>query len=321
MIVVTGAAGFIGSNLIKGLNALGITDILAVDDLTDGKKYRNLAVVQYRDYIDYQDFLKKISMDDAFESDIQAVFHQGACSDTTEWNGQYMMKNNYDYSKSVLHYCLQKKISFIYASSAAVYGAKEDFDDRDLNQLPLNVYGYSKWKFDEYVQPYLKKATSQIAGFRYFNVYGPHENHKGKMASVAFHLMHQLQDKGVVKLFASYDGYGDGEHERDFIFIDDVVKVNLWFYKHPEKKGIFNCGTGQARCFNDIAKKLIALNGAGELEYMPFPESLKGAYQSFTQANLTALRAVGFQEAFTSLENGLEKYFEWFHGAGKFHLK
>ena len=320
MIVVTGAAGFIGSNLIKGLNALGITDILAVDDLTDGKKYRNLAVVQYRDYMDYLDFLKKISEDAAFESNIQAVFHQGACSDTTEWNGQYMMKNNYEYSKSILHYCLQKKIPFIYASSAAVYGAKNNFDDRDPHQLPLNVYGYSKWKFDEYVQPYLKNATSQIVGFRYFNVYGPHENHKGKMASVAFHLMNQLQDTGVVRLFASYGGYGDGEHERDFIFIDDVVKINLWFYKNPEKKGIFNCGTGQARCFNDIAKKLMALNGSGKLEYMAFPESLKGAYQSFTQANLTALREAGFQDVFTSLEEGLEKYFEWFQGAGKFHL-
>ncbi|OGT40945.1 MAG: ADP-glyceromanno-heptose 6-epimerase [Gammaproteobacteria bacterium RIFCSPHIGHO2_12_FULL_40_19] len=319
MIVVTGAAGFIGSNLIKGLNQLGITDILAVDDLTDGKKYRNLAVVQYRDYMDRHDFLKKISQDESFESVIQAVFHQGACSDTTEWNGEFMMKNNYDYSKSVLHYCLQKKIPFIYASSAAVYGAVERFDDRDAHQLPLNVYGYSKWKFDEYVQPYLKHATSQIVGFRYFNVYGPHENHKGKMASVAFHLMNQLKDNGIVKLFASYGGYGDGEHQRDFIFIDDVVKVNLWFYKHPEKKGIFNCGTGQARCFNDIAKKLIQLNGSGKLEYMAFPESLKGAYQSFTQANLTSLREAGFHEALTSLEEGLENYFQWFQGAGRFH--
>lgn len=319
MIVVTGAAGFIGSNIIRGLNKIGITDILAVDDLTEGKKYRNLAVVQYRDYMDYQDFLSKIDQDDDFESEIKAIFHQGACSDTMEWNGQYMMKNNYAYSKSLLHYCLKESIPFIYASSAAVYGAKNNFDDQDKAQLPLNVYGYSKWKFDEYVQPYLKNAKSQIVGFRYFNVYGPHENHKGKMASVAFHLMNQLENNGVVKLFSSYGGYGDGAHERDFVFIDDVVKLNLWFYQNPTKKGIFNCGTGEARCFNAIAKKLIALKGSGTVEYIPFPDSLKGAYQCFTQADLNALRACGFADAFTTLEAGLEKYFEWFHGAGVFH--
>lgn len=318
MIVVTGAAGFIGSNIIKGLNRLGITDILAVDDLTDGKKYRNLAVVQYCDYVDYRDFLDAI-VNDAFPVDIQAIFHQGACSDTMEWNGEYMMENNYEYSKTLLHYCLEKKIQFIYASSAAVYGAKNNFDDRDPHQLPLNVYGYSKWKFDEYVQPYLKDSQSQVVGFRYFNVYGPHENHKGRMASVAFHLMSQLEGSGVVKLFSSYGGYGDGAHERDFIFVEDVVKVNLWFYQHPEKSGVFNCGTGVARSFNDIAKTLIALNGSGKLEYIPFPDSLKGAYQSFTQASLIALREVGYQESFTTLEDGLKQYFDWFHGDGKFH--
>lgn len=321
MIIVTGAAGFIGSNLIKGLNKLGITDIVAVDDLTNGKKYRNLAVVNYADYLDYQDFLKIITEEHSTHThtDIQVIFHQGACSDTTQWNGQYMMKNNYDYSKSVLHYCLQKEIPFIYASSAAVYGVSNNFDDRNPNQLPLNMYGYSKWKFDGYVQPYLNNASSQIVGLRYFNVYGPHENHKGNMASVAFHLMNQLQKVGTVKLFSSYGGYGDGAHERDFIFVDDVVNVILWFYKNPEKKGIFNCGTGLARSFNDVAKRLIALNGSGKLDYIPFPDSLKGAYQCFTQANLTALRAMGFDHPFTTLENGLEKYFQWFHGDGKFH--
>lgn len=320
MIIVTGAAGFIGSNLIKGLNKLGITEILAVDDLTDGKKYRNLAVVQYHDYMDYREFLSMLKDNAVFEFPIEAIFHQGACSETTEWNGEYMMRNNYDYSKTVLHYCLDREIPFIYASSAAVYGAKNNFDDRDWAQLPLNVYGYSKWKFDEYVQPYLKTASCQIVGLRYFNVYGPHENHKGKMASVAFHLMNQLKDTGTVKLFSSYGGYGDGEHERDFIFVEDVVNVNLWFYKNPTKKGIFNCGTGQARCFNDIAKKIIALNdGVGELAYIPFPDGLKGAYQSFTQANLSLLRETGFSDDFTTLEVGLEKYFDWYHGAGKFH--
>lgn len=319
MIVVTGAAGFIGSNIIKGLNQIGITDILAVDDLTDGKKYRNLAVVKYADYMDYRDFLKMITDTDTDAEIFTAIFHQGACSDTTEWNGEYMMQNNYAYSKSVLHFCLAKKIPFIYASSAAVYGAKDNFDDQDWQQLPLNVYGYSKWKFDEYVRPYLNNTTSQIVGLRYFNVYGPHENHKGKMASVAFHLMNQLDTHNTVKLFSRYGGYGDGEHERDFIFVDDIVKLNLWFYRNPLKSGIFNAGAGQARCFNDIAKKLIALNGGGKLEYVPFPETLKGAYQSFTQANNRALRAIGYDENFTSLENGLAQYFEWFRGEGKYH--
>lgn len=316
MMVVTGAAGFIGSNIIKGLNQLGIRDILAVDDLTDGKKYRNLAVVQYADYLDYRDFLKMIS-ENQVSYPIQTIFHQGACSDTMEWNGAFMMKNNYEYSKILLHYCLAKKIPFIYASSAAVYGAHNDFDDQHWQQLPLNVYGYSKWKFDQYVKPYLKTAESQIVGLRYFNAYGPYENHKGKMASVAFHLINQLKNTGTVKLFSSYGGYGDGEHARDFIFVDDVVRVNLWFYQHPEKRGIFNCGTGAARSFNDVAKTLIALNGSGKLEYIPFPDSLKGSYQCFTQANLQALRAIGFQAGFTTLETGLEKYFLWFQGEGK----
>lgn len=319
MIIVTGAAGFIGSNIIKGLNRLGRTDILAVGDLTDGKKYRNLAVVEYQDYMDYQAFIECIEDDVDFGVKIDAIFHEGACSDTTEWDGCYMMENNYEYSKSLLHYCLPRKIPFIYASSAAVYGAKETFDDQDKYQLPLNVYGYSKWKFDQYIQSYLESADSQIVGFRYFNVYGPHENHKGKMASVAFHLMNQLQETGQVKLFSSYGGYDDGAHERDFVFIDDVVAVNLWFFQHPEKRGIYNLGTGKARAFNDIANTLIDLNKAGELTYIPFPESLKGAYQCYTQANITALRASGYEAPFHSLEQGLEKYFHWFHGEGKFH--
>lgn len=321
MIIVTGAAGFIGSNIIRGLNQIGITNILAVDDLTDGRKYRNLAVANFSDYMDFKDFLHYIEHNKKFsDQKIEAIFHEGACSDTTEWNGAYMMKNNYEFSKIVLHYCLDYQIQFIYASSAAVYGANTDFNDQDLHQLPLNVYGYSKWKFDQYVQPYLnlKNLASQIVGLRYFNVYGPHENHKNKMASVAFHLMNQLENGITVKLFSGCDGYGDGEQERDFIYIDDVVNMNLWFLKHPKKSGIFNCGTGKARSFNAIAKKLIQLNNSGKLEYIPFPDNLKGAYQSFTQANLTALRAAGFHDEFSSLESGLEKYFNWFQGAGQF---
>lgn len=320
MIIVTGAAGFIGSNIIKGLNARGITDILAVGDLSDGKKYKNLSMVTYRDYMDYEEFLAKVIAGGAFESKVEAVFHEGACSDTMEWDGRYMMKNNFTYSKHLLHYCLERKIPFLYASSAAVYGGSTVFDDNATEQYPLNVYGYSKWQFDQYVQPFLRTAESQIVGFRYFNVFGPHEHHKGRMASVAFHLMNQLKDKGVVKLFGAYGGYSDGAHERDFVFVDDVVAVNLWFYEHGDQSGIFNLGTGKARPFQAIADKLIALNGSGTIEYIPFPDALKGAYQCYTQANINKLRDAGCDVVFHSLEDGLENYFNWFHGKGQFFL-
>lgn len=312
MIVVTGASGFIGSNIIKGLNKRGITNILAVGDLTEGRKFKNLAVCHYADYMDYMDFLDHIKMGDEFAEPIEAVFHEGACSTTTEWDGRYMMKNNYEYTKDLFHYCYRLKIPFLYASSAAVYGESLEFDDQDWNQRPLNVYGYSKWKFDEYVKPYIEKGESQIVGFRYFNVYGPHEQHKGGMASVAFHLMNQIRDTGNVKLFEGSHGYEAGEQRRDFVFIDDVVNVNLWFMDHPQQSGIFNLGTGQARAFNDIANTILKLHGSGSLEYIPFPEKLKNAYQAYTQANISALRAAGYTAEFTPLEQGVEAYYQWY---------
>ncbi len=315
MIIVTGAAGFIGSNLIKGLNAAGYDNVLAVDELTDGHKFQNLAAVNCMDYQDCEDFLTKIQNKSAFPEKIDAIFHQGACSVTTEWNGRYMMHNNYEYSKHLLHYCLEQKIPFIYASSAAVYGASTVFNDRAPQQLPINVYGYSKWQFDRYMLR--QSMQSQVVGLRYFNVYGPHEQHKGSMASVAFHFMNQLKTGDEVKLFAGAEDYKDGEQLRDFIFIDDIVKVNLWFLQNshlPQARGIFNVGTGKARTFNDLAKKLIQLKGKGKIRYVPFPEHLKGAYQSFTQADLTSLRRIGYDQPFTSLEEGLESYYNSFHG-------
>ncbi|PHQ80779.1 MAG: ADP-glyceromanno-heptose 6-epimerase [Coxiella sp. (in: Bacteria)] len=312
MIVVTGASGFIGSNIIKGLNKRGITNILAVGDLTQGHKFKNLAVCDYDDYMDFQDFLVKINAGDAFYESIEAVFHEGACSTTTEWDGRYMMKNNYEYTKQLFHYCLNRKIQFFYASSAAVYGDSKEFDDQDWQQRPLNVYGYSKWKFDEYVKPYLKTAESQIVGFRYFNVYGPHEQHKGGMASVAFHLMNQIRDHGEVTLFEGSHGYDAGEQRRDFVFIDDVVAVNLWFLDHPDKSGIFNLGTGTARPFNDIAKTILAMHGSGTLSYIPFPAHLKNAYQAYTQANINSLRETGCDVEFTPLEKGVAHYYKWY---------
>lgn len=310
MIIVTGAAGFIGSNVVKGLNAIGRTDILVVDDLTDGRKYRNLAVSKFSDYLDYEDFIHRIIADQPFDKKIDAIFHEGACSVTTEWDGRYMMRNNYDYSKHLLKYCGRHKIPFIYASSAAVYGGSHQFKESSQQELPLNVYGYSKWLFDQYMLKMLPRLKSQVVGLRYFNVYGPHEEHKGTMASVAYHFMNQLRDTGVVKLFEGCDGYGNGEQLRDFISVDDIVKVNLWFLENPRVSGIFNVGTGRARSFNDLAKTLIQLHGAGEIQYISFPDKLKGAYQSFTQADITALRNAGYSDEFLSLEEGLRRYYE-----------
>lgn len=312
MIVVTGAAGFIGSNLILGLNKMGITNILAVGDLSDGHKFVNLAAGEYRDYMDYEDFLAQIEANKPFAEPIEAIFHQGACSATTEWNGRYMMKVNYEYSKKLLHYCLDHKVQFIYASSAAVYGANQKFNEADKKQQPLNVYGYSKWQFDQYVLRYLSATESQIVGLRYFNVYGPREQHKGGMASVAFHLMNQLHDHDEVKLFEGSHGYADGEQRRDFIYVGDVVDVNLWFYQHANKSGIFNLGTGQAKPFNDIAKYLLKHHGSGHLTYIPFPDKLKNAYQAYTQANISQLREVGYAAEFTSLKDGLCQYYDWY---------
>ena len=313
MIVVTGAAGFIGCNLMLGLNAQGRTDIIAVDDLTDGHKFKNLAAAQYADYMDQDDFIHQILSGEPFEKPIDAIFHQGACSTTTEWNGHYMMKNNYDYPKILLNYATQHQIPFIYASSAAVYGADTTFcDDDDTMQQPLNVYGYSKWMFDCYVKQRWQSFTAPVVGLRYFNVFGPHENHKGSMASVAFHLMSQLRDNNTVKLFEGHDGYDNGEQRRDFVYIKDVVAVNLWCWQN-NISGIYNCGTGVSRTFNDIATTLISLNNSGSLQYIPFPEHLKGAYQSFTQANMARLHQAGYQAPMTTLEQGLEQYYDWFH--------
>lgn len=312
MIIVTGAAGFVGSNILKGLNQQGQTDIIAVDDLTDGHKYRNLAASQFADYIDYQDFLELIKKDHKFPQKIEAILHNGACSTTTEWDGRYMMRNNYDYSKELLHYCLRHKTPLIYASSAAVYGASTVFDDTAHVQFPLNVYGYSKWQFDCYAEPWLNSSASQIVGLRYFNVYGPHEAHKGSMASVAFHFMNQLHQNSEVKLFEGSGGYGDGEQVRDFVCVDDVVRINLWFLEKTKIKGIFNLGTGKARSFNAVAKHLLHLHGKGQIKYIPFPAHLKDAYQSYTQADIRKLRAAGYTQEFDTLEAGLEKYYRWY---------
>ena len=308
MIIVTGGAGFIGSNLVHALNARGVADILVVDDLTDGPKFANIAAAAIRDYEHYERFLELIERDRLGENRIEAIFHQGACSDTTEWNGKYMMEINYRYSRVLFEYAAARGIPFFYASSAAVYGAGRRFEEAPENEDPINFYGYSKTLFDRYVRRRLASVRSPVAGFRYFNVYGPREQHKGRMASVAWHFRGQILREGRCRLFAGTGGYGDGEQRRDFVYVDDVVAVNLWFLDHGGHSGIYNVGTGRSQSFNDVARAVIAHQGRGRIEYIPFPEDLAGRYQSFTEADLARLRGAGCDVRFRPVESGVAAY-------------
>ncbi len=308
MIVVTGGAGFIGSQLVAGLNKIGIEDILVVDDLTDGKKFENLVANKIADYIDKEDFRYLITERDQLCDEIEYVFHQGACSTTTEWDGQYMMDNNYTYSKELLHYCLERSIPFIYASSASVYGVNTKFSEEPDNELPVNVYGYSKLLFDNYVRKLRADIKSQVVGLRYFNVFGSGEAHKKNMASVICHFNNQIKETGELKLFEGSHGYADGEQLRDFIFVDDVVNINLWMMEHAEVSDIFNVGTGKANSFNNVANLVVDWHEKGSIKYVPFPDALKGSYQSFTEANLSKLRSIGCEYEFTSLKEGVNSY-------------
>lgn len=310
MIVVTGGAGMIGSNLVAALNAAGRDDILVVDDLTDGTKFRNIADLAIADYEDKDDFLARIEAGAA--DPFEVVFHQGACSSTTEWDGRYMMRDNYAYSKTLMEFCLERAIPFVYASSAAVYGGGSVFAETRENELPLNVYGYSKKLFDDYVRRTVlsRDNHSPVVGLRYFNVYGPREAHKGSMASVAFHLFGQLGRGENPKLFGAHDGYGPGEQSRDFIHVADVADVALWCWRRG-LSGIFNCGTGRAEPFKTIAETVIDTLGRGEIEYVDFPDHLKGRYQSFTQADMSRLRAAGYNGDFRDVATGVRDYVEW----------
>jgi ADP-L-glycero-D-manno-heptose 6-epimerase len=310
MIIVTGGAGFIGSNLVRALAERGRSDVVVVDDLSDGHKFVNIADLNIADYLDKDDFIDRLSADKKFASEITAILHQGACSETTEWDGRYMMRNNYSYSQKLLRHCLLNKTQFIYASSAAVYGGSKEFVEDPLFENPLNVYGYSKIQFDRYVRRVAASPASQVVGLRYFNVYGPWEQHKGSMASVAFHFNNQIRDGGEAKLFEGLDGYGNGEQVRDFVYIDDICKVNLWFLDNPDSSGIFNAGTGRAQSFNDVANAVIKWHGKGRIKYIPFPEHLKGAYQSFTQADLGELRKSGCDVEFRGVEEGVKAYLD-----------
>lgn len=323
-VVVTGAAGMIGSNLVHGLNAAGIDDVIAVDDLTDGPKYRNLLGARLSDYFDKDEFYDLFAAGTLGR--IDAVLHQGACSDTMEHDGRYMLRTNYRCSKTLLDACQAQGVRLLYASSAATYGGSSTFRETPEFEQPLNVYGYSKLLFDNVVRRMLHQAGPQVAGFRYFNVYGPREQHKGRMASVAFHHFNQLRDSGCVKLFGEYGGYGPGEQSRDFVEVGDVVKVNLWFLEHPEARGIFNLGTGRAQPFNDVAVAtvntaraargeapltLAEMVSAGLVQYVDFPQALVGRYQCYTQADISSLRAVGYPHDFAPVGDGVARYGGW----------
>ncbi|MHB8232176.1 MAG: ADP-glyceromanno-heptose 6-epimerase [bacterium] len=320
MIIVTGGAGFIGSNIVESLNKKGETNILVVDNLTNGRKMRNLADLDILDYMDKDDFIENIKKRYNF-GDIRAVFHEGACSSTTEWDGKFIMRNNFEYSKELLKWCQEIGAQYIYASSASVYGSgKNGFREDRPCEHPINMYAYSKFQFDQYVRSIISKTKYQIAGFRYFNVYGPRETHKGTMSSVAFHFNNQIFANGKAKLFEGTDGYKNGEQRRDFIYVKDCADINLWFLEHPDKSGIFNIGTGKARSFNDVANAVIKWHGSGKIEYIPFPDRLKGAYQSFTEADISALRGIGYDKAFISVEEGVKKYLDWLNGGDKSRL-
>ena len=323
--IVTGAAGFIGSNIVKALNERGVTRIIAVDNLTRADKFKNLVDCEIADYFDKEEFLECLLGGD-FDDAVKAVFHEGACSDTMESDGRYMMENNYRYSLALLDWCQEQKAQFLYASSAATYGGSSEFREERPFEAPLNVYGYSKFLFDQIVRQRLPEASSQIVGFRYFNVYGPRETHKARMASVAFHHFNQFRAERKVRLFEGCDGHGNGEQKRDFVYVGDVAKVNLFFLDHPEKSGIFNLGTGRAQSFNELAVANVnacrGLEGApkqslgelleqGFIEYIPFPDALRGKYQSFTQADLAKLRQAGYDAPFASVDEGVAEYVKW----------
>lgn len=311
MIIVTGGAGFIGSNIIKGLNELGRTDILIVDNLTNMVKFKNVQGLKAMDYLDKNDFMQRLQEGKFDREKIEVIFHEGACSDTMEYNGKYMMANNFEYTKTLFHFATAHKVQFMYASSASTYGSgAHGFTETPACEEALNVYAFSKLFFDNYLRRYADKLESQVVGLRYFNVYGPQENHKGKMASMVFQMFNQFKAEGKVKLFDAYGDYGPGEQTRDFVYVNDVFKVNLFFWQHPELKGIYNCGTGHAHTFNTLAQGVLKYFKAPleKLVYVPFPEVLKGKYQSYTQADDKKLLAAGYDGGFTDIDKAVGEY-------------
>ena len=313
MIVVTGAAGFIGSCLVAELNSRGRYDLILVDHLVgdDDPKKMNLGGKRYQRYYDKAEYLKLLKRD-LFDFDVESILHMGACSSTTLQDADYFEKNNFEYSCTVAQWALKNKARLIYASSAATYGDGElGYSDEEslIPRLkPLNHYGESKQKFDQWV---LKQGfATQLAGLKFFNVFGPNEYHKGDMKSVVAKAYQRVTSEGKMSLFKSYNPkYKDGEQMRDFIYVKDVVDLVMFFMEHPCVNGIFNLGTGIARTWNDLAHALFSAVGcAPNIEYMEMPEILRGRYQYFTQAQMAKLRKAGYTKVFTSLEDAVKDY-------------
>lgn len=309
MVIVTGGAGFIGSNIVKGLNNKGIDNILIVDNLEKAEKHKNLNKIKFYDYVDKRDF----NVEEFLQNNkVEAVFHQGASSNTMETDGRYMMKNNYECTKETFLACQKHNVRLFYASSASVYGNGDNgFIEKEECEYPLNVYAFSKYQFDRFLNLNIKHLGSQVVGLRYFNVYGPQENHKGRMASVAFHMFNQIKNNEPMKLFE-----GSQNFKRDFIYVDDVVAVNMFFFEHQSISGIYNCGTGNAESFCEIANALKEKYTEAKIEYIPFPESLVGKYQTFTQSDITSLRKAGYNKPFISLKEGTLKYADILENSG-----
>lgn len=317
MIIVTGGAGFIGSNIVKALNERGYDDILIVDNLGKGEKYKNLIGLKFYDYIHRDNFLEMILSDGFDPDEINVVFHEGACSDTMEYDVNYMIKTNYEYSKELLRFCIYNDIDLIYASSASTYGGGENgFREIESCENALNPYAFSKLLFDRYLREHLADIESKVIGLRYFNVFGAQEFHKGRMASIVYQMYKQIKNSGVIKLFKGTDGYKDGEQRRDFIYVKDVAKVNLWCWENEIENGVYNCGTGKANTFNAVAQAVIDALGKGEIEYIDFPETLQGKYQSFTQADTRKLLNAGYNGGFTNINDAVKEYCQFLNEGG-----
>jgi len=320
MYIVTGGAGFIGSNLVHELNAQGIADILIVDNFANARKFQNLHGARYVDYLDKREFRRAVKENSLGIGKVESILHQGACSNTLEDDGVYMMDNNFEYTKEVLRFAIGEGAPLVFASTAAVYGLSGPgrFTLTPENERPLNIYGYSKLVFDHYFRNELALGRVPISavGLRYFNVYGPREQHKGRMASVIHHFTKQMKDTGKVRLFAGTGGYADGEQRRDFVYVRDLAKLNMFFAQigpyapkagepRKEYRGLANAGSGKSRTFNDVARSLMTVHGECPIEYIPFPADLEGRYQHFTEADLTALKELGYDGPMTELEAGI----------------
>lgn len=311
-IIITGAAGFIGRNVVAELNLHGNDELLLVDALGTDDKWRNLLGLRFEDLLSPEAFLSHIEQDRLDKP--QAIIHLGACSATTERNADFLLRNNYRYTRSLCEWSVRNNVRFVYASSAATYGdGGQGYSDSDASTLslrPMNMYGYSKHMFDLWALKH--NLFSTIVGLKYFNVFGPYEDHKGDMRSVVSKSYEQIRQAGKVELFKSYrPEYADGEQMRDFIYVRDAVSVTLYFALHTRIGGLFNCGTGKARTWKDLVTAVFAaMNLPPRIDFIPMPEHLQGKYQYFTQAETAKLRSAGYNAEFTSLEDAVADYIQ-----------